>query len=62
DTSVNAIGPITNSRIWLTWVGAPMAVLPGLLLVGVFGWISVREFLQRRRRQLRGFDPAQPVA
>ncbi len=59
--NVNAIGPITGSRIWLTWVGAPMAVLPSLLLVGVFGWISAREFLQRRRRQLRGFDPAQPV-
>ena len=60
--NVNAIGPITGSRIWLTWVGAPMAVLPSLLLVVVFGWISAREFLQRRRRQLRGFDPAQPVA
>jgi hypothetical protein len=61
DPSVNAIGPITDTRIWLTWVGAPKAVFPGLLLVGVFGWIFVHEFLQRRRRQLRGFDPAQPV-
>lgn len=59
---VNAIGPITNTRIWLTWVGAPKAMLPGIAMIGLFGWISVREFLQRRRRQLRGFDPAQPVA
>ncbi|HQF39796.1 MAG TPA: hypothetical protein PK322_11825 [Opitutaceae bacterium] len=60
--NVNAIGPITNTRIWLTWLGAPKAMLPGVAMIGVFGWISVREFLQRRRRHLRGFDPAQPVA
>lgn len=62
DPNVSAIGPITDERIWLTWVGAPEAVFLVLLFIGAFGWTSVQEFLQRRRRQLRGFDPAQPVA
>ena len=60
--NVNAIGPITDERIWLTWVGAPEAVFLVLLFIGAFGWTYVQEFLQRRRRQSRGFDPAQPVA
>ena len=52
--AINTIGPITNTRIWLTWVGAPRATLPAVFLVVVFSVMFARGRIRRSMRKWRG--------
>lgn len=54
--SISTIGPITQSRIWFTWIGVPRAMLTTILVIGSLGWAWIRPLYQRWRRRLQGFE------
>lgn len=58
---ISAIGPITHTRIWLTWIGAPKATFPGLILLAVLCWPLARRLCQSRRCHWRGSDPGMRI-
>jgi len=54
DPTVSTIGPITDTRIWLTWLGTPKVFLYPIVLVVAVAIPVLRAFYKRRRRRWRG--------
>jgi len=54
--AVSTIGPITESRIWLTWIGVPKAMLGAVIILGAVGWTWIRNLFKRWRRRQMGFE------
>ncbi len=54
--AVSTIGPITETRIWLTWTGVPKAMLGAVVILGAVGWTWIRNLFKRWRRRQMGFE------
>lgn len=57
DPSINTVGPITSTRIWLTWLAGGKATVMAVAAVGMAAFIAVQYALGRLRRWSVGKRP-----
>jgi hypothetical protein len=51
DPSVSAIGAITNTRIWLTWIGSGQGLVSSVVFLAVLAYLAARAVQRRAAKE-----------